>query len=173
VKKGRRDLITANSIQDRIHLLRGRKVMLDSDLAQLYQVQTFNLNKAVQRNIERFPEDFMFQLTQSEYRSLRFQFGILKKGRHSKYLPYAFTQEGVSMLSGILHSNRAVEVNVAIMRAFVRMQQILSANSELADKLVELENKLIAHDYQIEDILKAIRKLMFEPRKAKFKIGYL
>ena len=147
--------------------------MLDSDLASLYQVETFNLNKAVQRNIRRFPEDFMFRLTLSEYRALRFQIGILEKGRHSKYLPYVFTQEGVSMLSGILRSKRAVEVNVAIMRAFVRMQQILSADSRLADKLIELENKLIAHDYEIEDIVKAIRKLMREPRKHKAKIGYL
>ncbi len=166
-------LISLDAIQDKIHFLRGCKVMLDSDLAGLYQVETFNLNKAVRRNMKRFPDDFMFRLTRSEYHALRFQFGILKRGSHSKYLPHAFTQEGVSMLSGILHSERAVEVNIAIMRAFIRMRQILSADSLLAEKLRELENKLIAHDYQIEDILKAIRKLMREPKRHKPRIGYL
>jgi hypothetical protein len=167
-------LTSVDAIQNKIYFIRGHKVMLDNDLAKLYRVETFNLNKSVQRNIKRFPPDFMFQLTREETLSLTFQIGMSKSGRGGRRtLPYAFTQEGVSMLSGILHSERAVEVNIAIMRAFVRMGEILSANSKLAEKLRELENKLIAHDYQIEDILRAIRKLMRGPQKSKPKIGYL
>ena len=173
MKKTSQEIVSVDVIQEKIHLIRERKVILDSDLAHLYEVTTSNLNKAVRRNIKRFPADFMFRLSPSEYNALRFQTGILKRGTHSKYLPYAFTQEGVSMLSGILRSDRAIDVNIAIMRAFVRMQFILSTNSDLMGKLDELENKLIAHDYQIEDIVKAIRKLMYEPRKVKPKIGYL
>ncbi len=165
-------VVSLDAIEDCIYFVRGQKVMLDRDLALLYGVETFNLNKAVRRNKNRFPEDFMFPLTREEYHSLRFQIGILKRGRHSKYMPLVFTQEGVAMLSGILHSSRAVEVNVAIMRAFVRMRQMLSANHELAKKLEELENKLIAHDYRIGDIVKAIRKLMHRPRKPRPRIGF-
>jgi hypothetical protein len=167
------NLIPVEQIAHYIYFIRDQRVMLDRDLARLYRVETFNLNKAVRRNHARFPADFMFQLTRDEYAALRFQTGMLKRGQHAKYLPYAFTQEGISMLSGVLHSPRAVEVNIAIMRAFVRMGRLLSENKELARKLDELENKLIRHDYQIGHILQAIRRLMQGPRKPSPKIGYL
>jgi hypothetical protein len=156
-----------------ILLIRGQKVILDSDLAQLYGVTTGNLNKAVKRNIDRFPNDFMFQLTPEEHKSLRFQFGSLEKGRHSKYLPYAFTEQGVAMLSSVLRSNRAIEVNIAIMRAFVRLRQILATHKELSRKLEDLERKLGDHDEQIKTIFEAIRQLMLPPdKKGKKKIGF-
>src|SRR5258706_8945823 len=128
-------LIPAQRIEDAILLIRGQKVMLDRDLAPLYGVTTGNLNKAVKRNLARFPEDFMFQLSAEEAESLRFHFGSLKRGQHYKYLPYAFTEQGVAMLSGVLRSHRAVQVNVAIMRAFVRLREALSLHKELAHKL--------------------------------------
>ncbi len=109
-------------ITDKIFLIRGRKVMIDRDLAQLYGVTTGNFNKAVKRNAKRFPEDFMFQLTKEEDASLRFQFGTLKRGQHTKYLPNAFTEQGVAMLSGVLNSERAIQVNIQIIRIFVRLR---------------------------------------------------
>ncbi|MEK7175501.1 MAG: ORF6N domain-containing protein [Patescibacteria group bacterium] len=121
--------------------MREQKVMLDKDLAEFYGVETFNLNKAVKRNCDRFPEDFMFQLTKEEYNSLRFQFGILSQGEHSKYLPYVFTEQGVAMLSAILKSERAIQVSVAIMRAFIKMRQLLASQSGLAKKVLEVEEK--------------------------------
>src|SRR5438445_7465004 len=142
------DLIPAERIEKAILLIRGHKVMLDRDLAKLYGVTTFNLNKAVKRNRGRFPEDFMFQLTKDEADGLRFQIGILKpgRGRHSKYAPYAFTEQGVAMLSSVLRSARAVEVNIAIMRAFVRLREVLATHKDLARKLEELERKFGEHD---------------------------
>lgn len=122
--------------------------MLDSDLAKLYGVTTFNLNKAVRRNRERFPDDFMFTLRQEEYRSLRFQIGILKRGRHSKFLPQVFTQEGVAMLSGILRSETAVRVNIAIMRAFVRLRRALAGAPE-STRLERVERKVDAHELEL------------------------
>lgn len=115
-------------IQSKIYEVRGTKVMLDKDLAELYQVTTGNLNKAVKRNIKRFPPDFMFQLTTEEWEALRFQNGIIKKGRgeHTKYLPYAFTEQGLAMLSGVLNSDIAINVNISIMRAFVAIRQGLA-----------------------------------------------
>ena len=116
------------TIQSKIYEIRGQRVMLDRDLAELYQVTTGNLNKAVKRNIKRFPSDFMFQLTPDEWESLRFQFGILETGRgkHTKYLPYAFTEQGLAMLSGILNSDTAIQVNINIMRAFVAVRQLIA-----------------------------------------------
>jgi len=136
--------------------------MIDNDLARLYGVTTFNLNKAVKRNTERFPKDFMFQLTKEEALSLRFQIGILKTGRgqHRKYLPYVFTQEGIAMLSGVLRSKRAVAVNIEIMRAFVRLREILITHKDLAHKLEELEQK---YDEQFRAVFDAIRALMNPP----------
>ena len=116
-------------IQSKIYEIRGQKVMLDRDLAELYQVTTGNLNKAVKRNLKRFPPDFMFQLTVEEWEALRFQIGILKNGRgeHTKYLPYAFTEQGLAMLSGILNSDIAINVNISIMRAFVAIRQMIAS----------------------------------------------
>ena len=130
-------IASVERIENSILLLRGHKVMLDRDLAALYDVTTGNLNKAVRRNLDRFPQDFMFQLNSEEAESLRFQFGSLNRGQHFKYLPYAFTEQGVAMLSGVLNSQRAVQVNIAIMRAFVRLRETLSLHKELAGKLAE------------------------------------
>jgi hypothetical protein len=117
------------------------KVILDRTLAELYGVETKQLKRAVRRNIRRFPSDFMFELTKEEYDSLRYQFGTLKRGKHSKYMPLAFTEQGVAMLSSVLNSNRAIEVNILIMRAFVRLRGMMSAHKELLLKLEEMEMK--------------------------------
>ena len=146
--------------------------MLDRDLAELYEVATKNLNKAVARNIDRFPPDFMFRLSRKEYASLRFQFGTLKRGRHSKYLPYAFTEQGVAMLSSALRSKRAALVNIAIMRTFVRLRRIISAHKNLSDRLGDLECKVKNHDSQIRSIFDAIEELMQPPEKPKRQIGF-
>ena len=161
--------VTPQVIVDRIYFIRGRRVVLDKDLAQLYGVLTKNLNKAVTRNMERFPPDFMIRLTKKEYDSLRFQFGTLEKGRHSKYLPYAFTEQGVAMLSSVLRSRRAIKANIFIMRAFVRLREILSTHKKLARKLVELEKK---YDDQFSVVFEAIRRLMREEEKPKTPIGF-
>ena len=161
--------IPAERIEKAIVLVRGQKVMLDRDLAELYGVTTGNLNKAVKRNLDRFPPDFMFQLKQEEYESLRFQFGILKKGQHSKYLPYAFTEQGVAMLSSVLRSKRAVHANIEIMRAFVRLRQFLSAHKELKQKLEEMEMK---YDEQFQVVFEAIRQLMTPPDPPRKRIGF-
>jgi hypothetical protein len=161
--------IPAERIEKAILLIRGQKVMLDRDLAELYGVTTGNLNKAVRRNLDRFPPDFMIQLKKEEYESLRFQFGILKKGRHSKYLPYAFTEQGVAMLSSVLRSKRAVHVNIEIMRAFVRLRQILAAHKELELKLEEMEMK---YDEQFQVVFEAIRQLMTPPDPPRKRIGF-
>jgi hypothetical protein len=157
-------------IEKAILLIRGQKVMLDRDLAALYGVQTFNLNKAVKRNIDRFPADFMFQLTKEESDRLTFQTGISKPGRGGRrYLPYVFTEQGVAMLSSVLRSRRAVHVNIEIMRAFVRLRQMLLGHQELARRLDELEKK---YDRQFAVVFDAIRQLMTPPDQAKREMGY-
>ena len=139
-------------IQSKIYEIRGQKVMLDRDLAELYQVTTGNLNKAVKRNLKRFPPDFMFQLTVEEWEALRFQIGILKNGRgeHTKYLPYAFTEQGLAMLSGILNSDIAINVNISIMRAFVAIRQMIA--SPKTNKIDELEKRMDAIENYIEEV---------------------
>jgi ORF6N domain len=159
-------------IEQAILLIRGQRVMLDRDLAAMYGVTTSNLNKAVSRNLGRFPTDFMFQLTMDEANALRFQIGILKKGLHFKYLPYVFTQEGVAMLSGVLRSPRAEQVNIAIMRAFVRLRETLSLHKELAHKLGELERKIENHDENIRTLFEAIHSLMTPPETPHREIGF-
>jgi hypothetical protein len=161
--------IPSERIERAILLIRGQKVMLDADLAKLYGVPTGHLNRAVRRNQSRFPSDFMFQLTTEEYESLRCQFGILKRGQHSKYPPFAFTEQGVAMLSSVLRSPRAVLVNVEIMRAFVRLRQILAANTELARRLDALEKK---YDAQFRIVFDAIRQLMTPPEPERRPIGF-
>ena len=164
-------LIPVEVIEKRIYLIRGQKVMLDSDLAELYEVETSNLNKAVKRNIDRFPQDFMFQLTKKESESLRFQLGISKsEGRGGRrYPPYAFTEQGVAMLSSVLRSKRAVQVNIEIMRAFVRLRQLLASNVELARKLESLEKK---YDSKFRVVFDAIRQLMRPPESSRKQIGF-
>jgi len=154
--------------------LRGEKVLLDRDLAELYGVETGALNRAVKRNAERFPEDFMFQITGEEAELLRCQTGISKPGRGGRrYLPYAFSEQGVAMLSSVLNSKRAIEVNIAIMRAFVQLRKTLDSHAELARKLADLEQRFEGHDEQIQTIFEAIRQLITAPEKtAKKKIGF-
>ena len=164
-------LALAEPVDKLIRIVRGQKVMLDSDLSALYGVETFNLNKAVKRNIARFPRDFMFQLTHEEYESLRFQIGILEtaRGRHRKYLPYVFTEQGVAMLSSVLRSPRAIQVNIEIMRAFVRLRKMLASHAELARKLDALEKK---YDSQFKVVFDAIRQLMAPPEPKRRPIGF-
>ena len=145
--------------------------MLDRDLARLYGIPTKSLNLAVKRNLNRFPEDFMFQLDKEENEYLRFQFETSKRGGR-RYLPYVFTEHGILMLSSVLNSERAVQVNIAIMRAFVKLRQILSTNKELAYKLKELEGKIEKHDEEIQAIFDAIKQLMTPPKKSKREIGF-
>ena len=144
--------------------------MIDRDLASLYGVETRVLNQAVRRNIDRFPEDFMFSLTRQEIRDLS-QLVISSKIKHSPNV-FVFTEQGVSMLSSVLKSKRAVKVNIQIMRAFVKLRQILSTNKELVHKLSQLERKTEKHDAEIHAIFKAIRQLMTPPEKTKKRIGY-
>lgn len=156
--------IRVDRIEKAILLIRGQKVMLDRDLAELYAVETGALNRAVKRNIQRFPEDFMFQITDEEAERLRCQTGISKRGRGGRrYLPYVFTEQGVAMLSSVLNSERAIEVNIAIMRVFVRLREMMATHKELAFKLIELEERLEGHDEQIQNIFEAIRQLMTPP----------
>ncbi len=164
--------ISGEEIEHAILLIRGQKVMLDRDLSRLYDVETKALNRAVKRNLDRFPADFMFQLSAEGYDALRFQFGTLKRGQHSKYLPFVFTQEGVAMLSGVLRCPRAVQVNVAIMRAFVRLRETLSLHKELAHKLADLERKIENHDENIRSLFDAIRQLMTPPETPRREIGF-
>ena len=154
-------LVPPEFIERRIFIIRGRKVMLDSHLAELYQVTTANLNKAVKRNGGRFPEDFMFQLTLEEFDVLIFQFGISKTGSGGRrHFPYAFTEQGVAMLSSVLRSDRAVAVKIAIMRTFVRLRQLLASNKELAEKVGEMEKK---YDKQFKIVFDVLKQLMEPP----------
>lgn len=165
--------LSSAQIQSRILLIRGQKAMLDRDLANLYGVPTKVFNQAVKRNVERFPEDFMFQLTPQETEELsRSQIVTLKRGQNIKYKPYVFTEQGVAMLSSVLRSKRAIQVNIAIMRVFVRLKQTLSAHRELAQKLAELEGKVEGHDQQIRSIFDAIRQLMAPPELPRRRIGF-
>ena len=149
--------LSSDHIQQHILLIRGQKVMLDSDLAELYEVTTRALNQAVKRNIGRFPADFMFQLNYQEVRISRSQIVTLKRGQNIKYLPHAFTEQGVAMLSSVLRSERAIQVNVEIMRTFVRLREMIASHKDLARRLSELEMK---YDAQFKSVFDAIRQLM-------------
>lgn len=167
-----KQLILHEVIERKIFLIKKHKVMLDSDLAKLYKVPTKRLNEQVKRNKKRFPKDFMFQLTKREADCLRPQNATLKRGQHSKYLPYVFTEQGVAMLSSVLNSGRAIQVNIAIMRVFVKLRQILSTHRKLAYKLDQLERKTEKHDTEIQAIFEAIRQLMTIPEKSRRRIGF-
>jgi hypothetical protein len=147
----------------------GKKVMLDADLAVLYDVETKVLIQAVKRNLERFPEDFMFQLTQEEFAILRSQFVTSSDRGGRRYRPYAFTEQGVAMLSSVLRSGRAIQVNIEIMRAFIRLRQMLASHVELARKLDALEKK---YDAQFKQVFEAIRQLMIPPEPKRRPIGF-
>ena len=165
-------LIPIERVESLIHLVRGEKVLLDADLATLYGVTTGNLNKAVNRNQQRFPPDFMFQLSEEETAALIFQSGRAKQRGGRRHNPYAFTEQGVAMLSSVLRSERAVQVNVAIMRAFVGMRRMLAANESLAHKLAELERKIEGHDSSIRTLFDAIRELAAPPAEPHREIGF-
>ena len=165
-------LIPVETIESKIFLIRGRKVMLDSDLSVLYGVETRALNQAVRRNIERFPGEFMFQLTKTEAKSLRSQFVTLKKGKrsHYKYMPYAFTEPGVAMLSSVLNSNRAIQVNIQIIKTFIKLREIALTHVALKRKIEAMERN---YDRQFKAVFEAIRKLLEPPPARKRKIGFL
>ncbi len=152
-----------------ILFIRGEKVLLDADLAALYGVETGTLVRAVKRNIERFPADFMIQLTEEEWASLRSQIGISSAWGGRRYAPYAFTEQGVAMLSGVLRSEKAILVNIEIMRAFVRLREMLATHQDLAKKLNNLERK---YDSQFKAVFDAIRQLMEPPISKKKPIGF-
>jgi phage regulator Rha-like protein len=165
-------LIPVEMIERKIYLIRGEKVMLSSDLAELYGVEPKVLIQAVKRNIERFPEDFMFQLSNQEFTNLKSQIVTSSWGGIRRANPYAFTEQGVAMLSSVLRSKQAMQVNIAIMRAFVKLREILSTNKELALKLSQLERKMEKHDEEIKLIFDAIRQLMKPPETKTKKIGF-
>ncbi len=162
--------IITERIEQKIFLIRDKKVMLDSDLAELYKVETKQLKRAVRRHLSRFPDDFMFTLSSREFRLLRCQNGTLKKGAHSKYLPYVFTEQGVAMLSSILNSERAIEVNIQIMRTFTKLRELMIAHKDLNDRINALEGK---YDRQFKVVFDTIRKfLMPPPATKKLPIGF-
>jgi len=166
--------VSVDALATKILVIRGKKVMLDQDLAALYGVKVKVLNQAVKRNIKRFPDDFMFRLTWQETTNLksqivasksRSQTVTLKHGQNIKYLPYAFTEQGVAMLSSVLNSERAIQVNIAIMRAFIKLREVLLTHKELAQKLEELERKYQLHEKDIQAIFEAIIKLLEHPKE--------
>jgi phage regulator Rha-like protein len=164
-----KDLAPVEKITSKIYLIRGQKVMLDRDLSELYGVETRVLKQAVKRNVSRFPSDFMFRLSQEEQESLRSQFVTLKRGQHSKYLSFAFTEQGVAMLSSVLSSERAVQVNIQIMRAFTKLRQVLATHEDLRRKIEEMEQK---YDQQFQVVFDAIKHLLEAEEKPKPKIGF-
>ena len=155
-------------IQQKIYLIRNQKVMLDKDLASLYGTTTSNLNKAIHRNIERFPEDFMFQLNTEEFQNLMFHFGTSKQGGTRK-LPYAFTEHGILMLSSVLRSPRAIQVNIQIMRTFVELRELLSTHKDLKEKIDAMEEQ---YDEQFNIVFETIKQLIDEPTPLKKEIGF-
>jgi len=168
MEKNKKEIITVpdERIISRIFLIRGKKVMVDNDLAELYGVEARILNQAVKRNITRFPLDFMFQLNKQETEILRSQFVILKSGRgqHRKYMPYVFTEQGVAMLSSVLNSERAIRVNIQIIRTFMQLRELLSTNKDLKEKIENMEKR---YDKQLRDIFEAIKRLLTEEIKPK------
>ena len=165
------DIIPVEKITNKIYVIRGFKVMLDRDLAELYGVETKRLKEQVRRNISRFPEDFMFVITNQEVRNLRPQIATSSWGG-TRYIPMAFTEQGVAMLSSVLNSKRAIDVNIAIMRAFVKMREIMTTNKDFAEKLKIIEEKLAEHDDQFQVVFEAIKQLFTEEEKPKKKIGF-
>lgn len=163
-------IVPRETIKENILIIRGHKVMISTHLAELYRVETRVLIQAVKRNIERFPEDFMFSLTRAEIMNLS-QFVISSKLKHAPKV-YAFTEQGVAMLSSVLRSKRAIQVNIAVIRAFVKLRKILSTHKELVHKLNQLERKTEKHDVEIKAIFDAIRELMAPPKKPRKRIGF-
>ena len=166
-------LVPHDIIEGKILLVRGKKIMLDSDLAALYGVETKQLTRQVRRNIDRFPDDFMFQLTREEYNELlRCQIGTLKRGQHSKYLPYAFTEHGILMLSSVLNSKKSIQVNIQIMRTFTKLREMLFSYKELQKKIEAMERRHAKHDEHFQIIFKTIKQMLNPPVEKKGKIGF-
>ena len=166
-------LIPLEKIEDKILFIRGRKVMLDSDLAFLYGVETKVLNQAVRRNQDRFPAEFMFQLTKEEAENSRSQIVTLKRGQNIKYLPYAFTEYGVVMLSSVLKNQKSIAININIVKAFIRLRELAFSYKDLARKLWELEDKYSGHDKKIQEIFMVLRGLMTKPNsRSTDEIGF-
>lgn len=167
-------LVPTEQVEKIILIIRGHKVLLDSDLAVLYGVETKVLNQAVRRNRDRFPSDFMFQLTAGEVADLNRSQVVTgsQKHRDPRFRPFAFSEQGVAMLSSVLRSKRAVTVNIEIMRAFVRLREMLASNREVAQKLSELERHIATHDKQIQTIFEAIRQLISPPKNKHRQIGF-
>jgi hypothetical protein len=161
--------VPIEKITGKIYLIRGQRIIIDRDLAELYEVETKQLKRAVRRNIDRFPADFMFELTKTELENLRCQFGTSSWGG-VRYRPMAFTEQGVAMLSSVLNSDRAIQVNIQIMRAFTRLRRMLETHKELKKKLEEMEKK---YDEQFQIVFEAIKQLIVEDEKPKKKIGYV
>jgi phage regulator Rha-like protein len=174
-----KELVFSDGIQKRIHTIRGLQVMMDTDLAQLYQVEVKLLNRAVKRNSERFPVEFMFQITTEEYDSLRYQFGTLNKerGQHRKYLPYAFTEQGVAMLAGVLRSETAVKTSIQIINAFVAMRRFIASNAQIFHRLDTVERKQIEDkidaDEKFQKIFNAIEAKEIRPKQGIFFNGQI
>ena len=164
-----KDIIPQERIESKIFLIRGQKVILDLALAELYVVETKHLKRQVRRNLKRFPSDFMFQLTKHE--NLRCQ-NVTSSHGGQRYLPYAFTEQGIAMLSSVLNSERAIQVNIAIMRAFTRIRKIMATHKELAHKIEELERKHSKHELEITTIFKVLKKMLEPPPPARRKIGF-
>lgn len=165
--------ITEKTIQDKIYIIREQKVMIDNDLAEMYNVPTKQLKQAVKRNADRFPKDFMFELTREEAARLsRSQFVTLKQGTNIKYLPFAFTEHGVLMLSSVLRSEQAIQVNIRIMRVYAKMKTLLLQHKDILLKLERLEKKTASHDEEIKAIFAVIKKLVASPATKKERIGF-
>ena len=165
--------IVPEQIDSLVHVVRGQRVMLDSDLARLYGVTTKRVNEQVARNRERFPEDFAYQLTQQEVTALRSQIATSKRGRGGlRYLPWVFTEHGVAMLSSVLRSPTAVRVNIEIMRAFVRLRRLMATPGELVEQLTRLAQTVQVHDQQIQSIIKALNAMLEQPESPRRRIGF-
>ena len=168
MKKAETGLVPQETIEGKILLIRSKKVMLDRDLAVLYGVETKYLKQQVKRNVERFPDDFMFRLTRDEFNNLRSQIATSSWGG-TRYLPYVFTELGVAMLSSVLHSKQAIQVNIQIMRTFSKLREMILGHKELQRKIEAMEKK---YDYQFKIVFDAIKKLLGQPEKPKGKIGF-
>ena len=159
-------------VTGRIHLIRGQKVMLDRDLAELYGVETKQLKRQVRRNIGRFPEDFMFELTKEEAEVSRSQFVTLKQGQNIKYLPFAFTEHGILMLANVLRSEQAISVSIQIIRVFNRMREVLLSHQEILQKLEQLEGRVTGHDEEIQAIFDHLTELVSPSQQTRTAIGF-
>jgi hypothetical protein len=172
-KKTPSRITAAEKIERSIHVIRGQRVMLDADLAEMYGVSTTRLNEQVARNMDRFPEDFAYQLTQLEFTSLMSQFAISKKGRGGRRkLPWAFTEQGVAMLSSVLKSPTAVRVNIEIMRTFVRVRRLMATPGELVEQLTKLAETVQLHDDQIQVINQVLQQMLSKPPTPRRAIGF-